>query len=102
MRCFTSDKKTQWDQWLPLLEWWYKTSYHDSTHMSPFEVVYGQNSPSVFSYLPGLSKVQEVDNTLTAQVAILRTLKDYLVMAQNHMKQQVNKEHSKCQFSEGD
>jgi hypothetical protein len=65
LRCFTSDRKTQWDQWLPLVEWWYNTSYHVSTHMSPFEVVYGQNPPFVFSYLLGLSKVQEVDNTLT-------------------------------------
>jgi hypothetical protein len=39
-------------------------------------------------YLPNLSKVQEVDNTLTARADVLCTLIDNLVLAQNHMKQQ--------------
>jgi hypothetical protein len=55
--------------------------------MTPFEVVYGQKLPSVFSYLLGVSKVQDIYNTLTVQAAILRTLKENLVMAHNCMKQ---------------
>jgi hypothetical protein len=86
LRCFFSKKKNQWAQWLPLAEWWYNTLYHTTTRMTPFEVVYGQNPPSVLSYLPGASKVQAVDLTLTTREAILHTLKENLVMAQNHMK----------------
>jgi hypothetical protein len=41
LRCFASEKKNQWAQWLPLAEWWYNTSYHTTTGMDPFEVVYG-------------------------------------------------------------
>jgi hypothetical protein len=58
--------------------------------MTPFEVVYGQNPPSVLSYMPGVSKVQEVDNNLAVREAILCTLKTNLAMAQNHMKQQAD------------
>jgi hypothetical protein len=61
LRCFSSKKKNQWAQWLPLVEWWYNTSYHTTTRMTPFEAVYGQKPPSVLSYLPGISKVQAVD-----------------------------------------
>jgi hypothetical protein len=57
LRCFASKKKNQWAQWLPLYEWWYNTSYHTTTNMTPFEVVYEQNPPSVLSYLAGVSKV---------------------------------------------
>jgi hypothetical protein len=46
-RCFSSERKNQWAQWLPLAEWWYKTSYHTTTRMTPFEAVYGKNPPSV-------------------------------------------------------
>jgi hypothetical protein len=56
-RCFSFEKKNQWAQWLPLAEWWYKTSYHKATCMTPFEAVYGQKPPSVLSYLPSTSKV---------------------------------------------
>jgi hypothetical protein len=102
LRCFSSERKNQWAQWLPLAEWWYNTSYHTTTCMTPFEAVYGQNPPSVLSYMPGVSKVQVVDQTLTVREAILCTLKENLVMDQNCMKQQADQGRSECQFVEGD
>jgi hypothetical protein len=102
LRCFASEKKNQWAQWLPLVEWWYNTSYHTATRVTLFEVVYGQKPPSVLSYLPGASKVQAIDLTLTTREAILRTLKENLVMAQNHMKQQADQGRSEHHFAEGD
>jgi hypothetical protein len=102
LRCFASEKKNQWAQWLPLAEWWYNTSYHTTTCMTPFEAVYGQKPPSVLSYLPGVSKVQAVDQTLIVREAILCTLKENLVMAQNRMKQQADQGRSERQFEEGD
>jgi hypothetical protein len=102
LRCFASKKKNQWAEWLPLVEWWYNTSYHIATHITPFEVVYGQKPPLVLSYLLGASKVQAVDLTLTAREAILHTLKDNLVMAQNCMKKQEDQGRSERQFAEGD
>jgi hypothetical protein len=102
LRCFASERKNQWAQWLPLDEWWYNTLYHTTTHMTPFEVVYGQNPPSVLSYFLGVSKVQVVDQMLTVREVILHTLKEKLVMSQNRMKQQVDQGFSECQFAEGD
>ena len=57
LRCFASEKKNQWAQWLPLAKWWYNTSYHTATRMNPFEAIYEQKPPSTLSYLPGVSKV---------------------------------------------
>jgi hypothetical protein len=102
LRCFSSKKQNQWAQWLPLVEWWYNTSYHTSTCMTPFDAVHGHKTPSVLSYLSCASKVQAVYLTLTAQEAILCTLKENLVMAQNRMKQQADQGHSERQFAEGD
>jgi AraC-like DNA-binding protein len=70
--------------------------------MTPFEAVYGQNPPSVLSFFPGVSKVQAVDQTLIVREAIIRTLKENLVMAHNRMKQQADQGHSERQFAEGD
>jgi hypothetical protein len=84
------------------METQHNTSYRKTTRMTPFETVYGKNPPSVLSYMPGVSKVQEVDQTLLVREAILRTLKDNLVMAHNHMKKQADQGHSEHQFVEGD
>jgi hypothetical protein len=70
--------------------------------MTPFEEVYGKNISSIISYMPGVSKVHEVEKHLTVREAILHTLKDNLVLAQNHMKKQVDQGRSKCRFVEGD
>jgi hypothetical protein len=102
LRCFASKMKNQWAQWLPLVEWWYNILYHTTMRMTPFEVVYGQKPPLVLSYFPGVLKVQVVDQTLTAREAILCTLKENLVMAQNRMKQKVDQGRSELQFAEGD
>jgi hypothetical protein len=61
-----------------------------------------KNPPFILSYMPGVSKVQAVDQTLTVREAILHTLKENLVMAQNHMKQQADQGRSERQFVEGD
>jgi hypothetical protein len=70
--------------------------------MTPFEAVYGQKPPSVLSYLPRCLEGPGVDLTLTAREAILHTLKENLVMAQNRMKQQADQGRSERQFAEGD
>jgi hypothetical protein len=57
LSCFAIERKNQWAQWLPLDEWWCNTSYHTTTHMTPFEMVYGQNPPSILSYFSGVLKV---------------------------------------------
>jgi hypothetical protein len=61
LRCFSLENQNQWAQWLPLVEWWYNNSYHTTTCLTPFEEVYGHSPPSVLSYIPGASKVQEID-----------------------------------------
>jgi hypothetical protein len=70
--------------------------------MTPFEAVYGQKPPLVLSYLLGASKVQVVELTLTTREAVLRTLKDNLVVEQNRMNQQADQGPFERQFAEGD
>jgi predicted component of type VI protein secretion system len=69
--------------------------------MTHFEVVYGQNPPSVLSYLPSVLKVQVVDQMPTVREFILHTIKENCVMAHNRMNQQEDQGHSECQFSKG-
>ena len=48
IHCFLSHKKTQWVKWLPLVEWWYNTSFHTVAKMAPFMELYGYHpSPKI-------------------------------------------------------
>jgi hypothetical protein len=73
-----------------------------ATHMTLFEVVYEKNPPLVLPYMSGISNVQEVDCNLTTRMTILYTLKENLVMDQNHMNQQEDQGCSENQFAKGD
>ena len=63
--------------------------------MTPYEIVHGKQPPSITSSLLGTSKVQVVESLLHNHQLSLVALKANLVMAQNHMKQQVDQHHPK-------
>jgi len=65
--CFTSEKQSQWVDWLPLAEWWYNTSFHSSSKMSPFLALYGYHPPSITSSLKVSPRVQAVEDHLHHQ-----------------------------------
>jgi hypothetical protein len=48
---FASNKPTQLVNWFLLSEWWYNTSFHTSSKMSPFLEFYGYYHPSITSPL---------------------------------------------------
>eukprot|EP00253_Pinus_taeda_P020227 PITA_20227 len=98
LRCFVSDKQTQWVKWLPLAEWWYNTSFHTTTKMTPFMALYGYQPLSITSYLRENSKVQAVEHHIEHQQQVLQLLKDNLVLAQNRMKQQADQHRSERIF----
>jgi len=102
LHCFVSDKQTQWVKWLPLAEWWYNTSFHTATKMTPFMALYGYQPPSVTSYLRENSKVQVVGHHIGHQQQVLQLLKDNLVLVHNRMKQQLDQHHSERSFDVGD
>eukprot|EP00253_Pinus_taeda_P002216 PITA_02216 len=86
LRCFTSERQHQWVQWLPLVEWWYNTNYHEATMMTPYEVVYGQLPPSPISYIPGYSKCIGV---VAYKLALLPTSKIHPVFHVSCLKKVV-------------
>jgi hypothetical protein len=96
--CFVFDKQTQWFKWLPLVEWWYNTSFHTATKMTPFMALYGYHPPSIISSLKEKSKVQAVEDHIEHQKQVLQLLKDNLTIAQNRMKQQVDQHRSEISF----
>lgn len=64
LRCMCNDRPQEWSKWLALAEYWYDTTFHSATQLTPFEAVYGQALPLHLPYLPGESKVAVVAKSL--------------------------------------
>ncbi|KAA8538007.1 hypothetical protein F0562_027413 [Nyssa sinensis] len=94
LKCLTGDRPTVWTKWLPLAEWWYNTTYHVTTEVTPYEALYGQPPHSLKHYVPGDTPVAAADTMLRDRDAILKLLKEHLVQSQQRMKQQTAKHRS--------
>lgn len=102
LRCMTGDRPKHWAKWLPLAEWWYNTTYHASTGITPYEALYGQPPPSWKHYIPGTSTIDAVDTTLQDRQTMMQILKSHLEHSQNRMKQMADKHRSERILEVGD
>ncbi|PKI61845.1 hypothetical protein CRG98_017743 [Punica granatum] len=90
-RCFFYHQPRLWERYLAWAEYWYNTTYQRSIAMTPFKVVYGRPAPLLVGYEPGSTVVNEVEEQLRAQDAILQELKSNLAAAQSRMKAAADK-----------
>lgn len=65
LRAFVHFKPKKWRKYLHWAEWSYHTSVHGATGLTPFQVAYGRNPPSIPSYIRVSSNIEVVDSTLT-------------------------------------
>ena len=101
LRCFVHQWPRKWYSYLPWAEFWYNTTYHSSTRMTPFQALYGRLSPPILLHFDGLSRVHEVDQSLLHRDELLQHLKKNLDMAVNRMKQMANKKRRGVEFQAG-
>lgn len=102
LRCFTCDKPGQWHKWLAWAEYWYNTSFHTATRMTPFQAVYGRLPPPLLRYSVGSSPVDSVERQLQDRDAMLDLLKFHLLRAQQKMKAIANGKRRDVELAVGD
>lgn len=83
LRCMFGKMASEWVVWLPLVEWWYNTTYHFAIHMSPYEALYGQEPPIHLPYLVGVSRVTEVHRGLQHREVMRNMLRFYNPLKSN-------------------
>ncbi|KAD5507781.1 hypothetical protein E3N88_15484 [Mikania micrantha] len=102
LRCFASDQPKMWAQWLPWAEFWYNSTFHVSTGVTPFEMVYGKRPPTIFQYSQGEIRVEAVAQELKDRDMILQGLKRHLANAQSVMKSNADKHRRELKFMIGE
>jgi len=91
LRCMTRLHSKQWLKWLSWAEFWYNTTYHESTKMTPFKALYGRDPPPVVRGDIPTTSMEEVTVMLQERNELLAIFKDQLVRAPNRMRQQAKK-----------
>ncbi|WCJ33627.1 Transposon Tf2-6 polyprotein [Euphorbia peplus] len=102
LRCFAVEQPRLWSSWIPWAEFWYNTTFHSSTGVTPFEIVYGRQPPTIVQFFPGEVKVESVRQELQSRDEALRQLKVHLHRAQEQMKAQADKHRRLVNFSVGE
>ena len=102
LRSFSSDRPTEWDEWLYLAEYQFNTNYHTTTKMTLYEALYGFSPPQLVDYVPSTTQVATVDSILHSRQQLLTLLKQNLVVAQARMKQQSDLHRIERVFNVGD
>ena len=102
LRCFVHQWPRKWSTYLAWAEYWYNTTYHTSTNMTPYQALYGRLPPLIPAYPEGLSPVHEVDQTLLHRDELLHQLKTNLEISMNRMKQHADSKRRDIQFEVGD
>lgn len=80
-----------WGRFLVWAEWSYNTSVHSATGLTPYEVTFGKQPPSLPQYLARNLNVQAVDEWLTQRETIIASLIKKLTKAQQRMKEITDK-----------
>ena len=101
LRCFSYNKPRRWSTWLPWAEYWYNTTFHSSTNMTPFRAIYGRDPPPLLRYRSDSTSVLAVDQLLQERDLILNELKDHLCCAQSKMKSSADAHRRAIQFALG-
>lgn len=102
LRCFIADQPRTWVQWLHWVEYWYNTTFQESTRVTPFEAVYGREPPTLIRFNIGETKVEAVQQELFDRDEALRQLKFHLNRAQGRMKCQADKRRHDRTFEVGE
>lgn len=102
LRCLACDRPSMWTKWLSMAEWWYNTTFHISTGLTPYEALYGQKPPSFIHYAPGGTSVAAAEKLLQDRETILKLLKEHLANSQHRMKQIADAHRTDREFVVGD
>ncbi|MCO5610528.1 hypothetical protein L7F22_064767 [Adiantum nelumboides] len=100
LKCYVSEHKGKWEQYLPLVEYAYNNTVHSSTSKAPFEIVEG--GKKVPPILHTKDKIFEADKYVQDMDEMYKKVKMALEKTQAKQKKAANRHRREVIFSLGD
>ncbi|MCO5549460.1 hypothetical protein L7F22_002931 [Adiantum nelumboides] len=100
LKCYVSEHKGKWEQYLPLVEYAFNNIVHSSTSKAPFEIVEG--GKKVPPILHTKDKIFEADKYVQDMDEMYKKVKIALENTQSKQKKAADRHHREVVFSLGD
>ncbi|GJS38900.1 ty3-gypsy retrotransposon protein [Tanacetum coccineum] len=102
-RVMVSDQPHQWVRLLPLAEYNYNTSFHSSMKICALTMrFYGVVALTMRPYFPSGASSRAIERCMIERDALLRQLKQNLLVTKHHMGMQANRKSRDVEFNTGD
>ena len=102
LRAYVSKKQTDWEDYLPILEFAYNNAKHVSTKFSPFMLMYGFQPRSPVAVGLATEKLQHVKDFLTDHMEMLRVARLNVRQAQDRFKKYADEHRRQVTFEKGE
>jgi len=102
LRCFTFENPKEWYKLLSWAEFWYNSSFHHNTGITPFKAVYGREPSLLIKYTFNIQDPHSVQEQLMQRDVVISRLKVNLQKAQQHMKNYADARRKPFQLAIGD
>ncbi|MCO5575315.1 hypothetical protein L7F22_029115 [Adiantum nelumboides] len=100
LKCYVSEHKAAWENYLPLVEYAYNNTMHTSTRKAPFEIVEG--SKKVPPILQTKDKIFEADKYVQNTDEAYKKIKLALEKTRSKQKKAADRHRRELLFSLGD
>ena len=102
LRAYVRKKQTNWEDYLPLLEFAYNSAKHVSTNFSPFMLMYGFQPRSPVTVGLATEKLQHVKDFLQDHMDMLKLARQNVRQAQDWYKKYTDVHRRQVVFKEDD
>ncbi|MCO5574376.1 hypothetical protein L7F22_028159 [Adiantum nelumboides] len=100
LKSYISDQKTQWERYLPLVEFAYNNTIHSSTGKAPFEIVEG--AMKVPPFLSTKDKIFEADEYTRDLDTAFAKVREALQKSQERQKKAADRHRRNLKLKEND
>ena len=97
LKCYAHETQTQWEKYLPLVEFAYNNIVHSSTGKAPFEIIYGK--PLL---LPIMRTKEEIFHADEFVHTAFSQVKSAIEKSQGQQKKAADKHRRNVEFKKGD
>ena len=102
LRAYVSKRQSNWEDYLPILEFAYNSAKHVTTGFSPFMLLYGFQPRSPVTVGLANEKIQQVKDFLQDHMDMLRVARQNVRQAQDRYKKYADTHRRPVTFEEGE